>query len=1113
MRKKITLIAWLCVFVCMQSFAQDRTLTGKITSKEDNNGIPGVSVAVVGTTIGTTTDIDGNYKLSVPSTAKQLKFSGVGLKSKTVDIGASDAMDMAMENDVLKLDEVVVTALGISREKKALAYSTQTVSDDQLNNSGSGNVLSELSGKVAGLSVINSNGDPGSGTYVQLRGVTSLTGNNQPLIVIDGVPIDNSINNFDPTQGYTIGQTSGSAGNSVGGANPENRGIDINPNDIASVTVLKGPAATALYGIDAASGALIITTKRGGGPGAVPGPSVMINSSTSWSSVNKLPERQDTYSQGTGGVFYGPYSAGSGGRRVTWGAPLSTLSWDGVSNEWDPNGKIVLNTDPTAKKAVTAYNPYDFFQTGITYDNNVAISGGNDKSGYRLSIGNVKTTGIIPNTNYVKTNFGLSGQSMITKRMSASVTLNYVKSGTDKVQQGSNVQGVMLGLLRTPPTFDNSYGLSDPANDPSSYVLATPGITGSYQRSYRGGGGYDNPYWTVNRNPYRQDLDRFFGSAQVDYKLCNWLSAIYRLGGDFYSQNTKNGSDIYSSQFSTGAINLVDFTNSLYNSDLILKADHRWNNDWNTSLVLGHNYYTTSSTNRLMQGNTFAIPTWYDLANSASFISNEGESKLRRMAEYAEAQVEYKSQVFLTLTGRNETSSSLPKNNNTFFYPSASLGWIFTEALGMADNKIFPYGKIRLSYASVGKDAPVQGLQTYYSPTHVSDGWSPGIYFPIDGVPGFSYSSTSSVLGNPDLKPEHTTSFEIGPDLAFFQNRVNLSATYYHYKTTDGIFLVPISYATGFASQLANAAEITNNGIEISLNLTPVKMKNGFQWDIGFNWSKNKNIVTDLAPGIDNLFLAGFTNGGVYAVKGQPFGVIYGSRYVRVNSSDDNSAYLINDEPANGPLGYPIPGSKNGVIGNIQPDWIGSVTTSLSWKGVTLTGQLDIHQGGQIWNGTRGAMTYFGTSKESGDRTSTKTFDGQYGHLDIHGNVVHYAPDGVTEIAGAGNANSTNVPLNQYYWQNIGSSFIGPQEPSVEDGSFVKLRTVSLGYEFPKSLIKKAKIGKLGISVFGNNFIVSTKYKGVDPETSLIGPANGQGLDYFNNPGAKSFGFRIILGL
>jgi len=1116
MKRTFTFCAFLLVFVFGQALAQERTITGKITSSQDNQPIPGVAVVVEGTTIGTVTDVDGNYKLNIPPNAKRLKFSGVGLKSKTIDISASNNIDMVMEVDVLKLDEVVVTALGISQEKKALSYATQTVDGDQLNQSGSGNLLNELSGKVSNLNVISSSGDPGGGTYMVLRGTRLLTGDNQPLIVVDGVPIDNSINNFDPTNGGNPSQ--GPGADVLGGVNPDNRGVDINPNDIASITVLKGPAATALYGIQAASGAIIITTKRGGGIAGKKGPAVTFSSSTGWTSANKLPDLQNTYSQGGNNVYAGPTSGyidtltGATARRYSWGPPVSTLAWDGVPTVWDKHGSIVPIGTP-GSTPVTPYNSEDFFLVGNVFDNNIAIAGGNDKAGYRASIGNIKQTGIVPKTGYVKTTFNLSGQANLSPKFSASAVVTYIESQRDAVQQGSNTSGLMLGLLRTPPTFDNANGF-DPkvaADTTASYVQPN-----GKPRFYRGTAGYDNPYWTVNRNPYHQNLDRVYGATQADYKLYDWMTLTYRLGGDMYLQATKEAYDIGSDAFPTGAIYLNDWANRQFNSDFIIDLHKRFNSNWTGSLILGHNYFTLNATQRQQQGTGFALPTWFDLGNATSYpISSESEATIHRMAEYAQAQVGWKEQLFVTLTGRNEISSTLPASDDVFFYPSASAGWVFTEPLGLATNKVFNYGKLRVSYAKVGKDAPSQALTTPYKTTFVSNGFTTngGIFWPFNGQAGYANSSPTDVIGNPTLKPYQTTSTEVGLDLSFLQNRISLDATYYNDKTTNEIFTVPTSYTIGNASAVLNAGDITNKGVEISLKTTPVKTKSGFTWDLIINWSKNTNLVDNLYPGVNSLLLGGFTNGGVYALPGQPYGVIYASTYVRTNNKDLNSPMIINDDKNDPGYAMPIGGSENEAIGNIQPKWLGSVLSNISYKGFTLGCQIDVRHGGVIWNGTHGAIDYFGTGADTKDRGATKVFSGLSGHLDANGNIKHYAPDGVTVLDGPGGANGATATLGQYYWQFIGSSFIGPTEPDVQDGSYTKLRQVSLTYALPKSWVRKISFDNLSITVFANNIILHTKYTGVDPETSLLGSGNGQGLDYFNNPGIKTIGFRVTAGL
>ncbi len=932
-------------------------------------------------------------------------------------------------------------------------------------------------------------------------------------MVVDGVPIDNSINNYDPTAATP--NTSGANANLTGGTIPSNRGIDINPNDIESITVLKGPAATALYDIRAASGALIITTKKGNYGSQRT--SLSFNSSASFDLYNRAPELQTRYSQGNAGRYLAPFST-NGNRRVTWGALIDTLSWDGNGNEWDPHGNIVGNSDPNAKISVVPYDRYDFFQTGLSTNNNIAVTGGSEKTSYRLSLGNLYQKGIVPLSKYNKTTIGVSGQAKINDKFSISGGINFIVSANNKVQQGSNTSGIMLGLLRTPPTFDNSNGLSDPANNVASYVNAST----QQQRSYRGGIGYDNPYWTVNRNPFIEDVNRSFGYAQASYKLFDWMTIAYRLGGDVYSQDSKNFYDVGSAAFTAGKGIITDYFNNQYNSDLTLNLQKFFGDKFSGSLLLGHNYFYNKSKSRLTIGDGLITPTFFDIVNALSYSASELDGEKRTAAVYGQAEISYDNMLFLNLTGRRETSSSLPVDNRNFFYPSAGLGFIFTQLPGLksSNSNFLSFGKLRLSYAQVGKDAPIQGLQTYYGSTTLSDGFTAGVLFPVsfNGVPTGAYQITSpiSVIDNPTLRPEKTTSYEAGLDLGILQNRINPNATYYYSKTVDAIFTVPYAYSTGFSSKLQNAGELTNKGFEISLNTTPVKARN-FSWDLNLNFSTNKNVVTKLFNGVQKILIAGFTGGEIDAFAGESFGQIYGGIYQRANSGTCSKEFttgelLINDVSGDPGFGKPIVSAHNAILGNVNPKWLGTMTNNLTFKGITLGFQIDIKHGGQIWNGTRGALSYFGTSKETDNRGTSALFQGLLGHLDAQGNVLHYAPDGITEIAGAGTANATETIYDQYYWQNIGSSFIGPSEQSVEDASFVKLRQVSLTVAIPKSILKSA-FKNLSFTVFANNIILSTNYNGVDPETSLAGPANGQGLDYFNNASAKSFGARLNIGL
>ncbi|MEO5650305.1 MAG: SusC/RagA family TonB-linked outer membrane protein [Ginsengibacter sp.] len=1116
------------------AFGQNRTITGAV---KDNNGDPvsGASIIIKGTNSGVAANALGQFTISA-KTGDVLEISSTDYITTSLKLENQSNISIVLNPGLNVMETVIVTALGIQREKRSLTYATETINADEINKSGTGNPLSELSGKASGLTVINSSGDPGSGTYIRLRGVTSITGDNQPLMVIDGIPVDNSINSYDPTSATP--NTSGANSNQTGGTIAGNRGIDINPNDIESITVLKGPAATALYGIKAASGALIITTKKGS-LGAQK-TSINFNSSTTIDHTNKLPELQSQFSQGTGidpstGDFLPvPIWIGADGRtgdgtvprylcnsvggerRLTWGPVIDTLFWTGVPSVWDQNGRIVGASSPLKKIPVSPYDQYQFFQNGLTTNNNLSLTGGSAKNSYRLSVGNLYQKGVVPLAKYNKSTFGVSGQAKLTDRLTVSGSMDYIVSASDKVQQGSNVSGVMLGLLRTPPTFDNSNGLSDAANKIGSYVV--PGT--ETQRDFRGGNGYDNPYWTVNRNPFRGDINRVYGYAAATYELFDWLTLNYRLGGDSYSQDDKNFYDIHSNAFRAGKGIINEYFNNQYNSDFTINL-HKDFNKLSATVILGQNYFYNKSKGRTTIGDGLISPTFFDMTNFLSYTALETNGEKRSLAFYGDATLNYEGILFLNVTGRRETSSSLPEANRNFFYPSAGLSWVFSEMPGLKDRKTLSYGKLRLSFAQVGKDAPIQGLQTYYKATAINDGFTTGVFFPItfNGIPTGAYQNTSTIstIGNPDLKPEKTQSYEAGLDVGVLNSRISLTATYYYSKTTDAIFTVPYAYSTGFSSKLQNAGELTNKGLELSLNTTPVKSKD-FRWDLNLNWSYNRNMVTKLYLGVDKVLIGGFQNSEIDAFAGKPFGQIYGSVFVRANTNDSTNktstegALLINDNaPVGSGFGQPIASAANAIIGDINPQWQGSVINNLTYKGVSIGFQIDVRQGGDIWNGTRGALSYFGTSKESADRGTSTVFQGLLGHLDDQGNVVHFDNNGNT-VAGPGAANTTASVKNQYYWQNIGNSFIGPSEPSVEDGSYIKLRQVSLTYALPKKVLGKT-FNVASLTLFANNIILQTKYKGVDPETSLGGAANFQGIDYFNNPGIRSIGFRLNLGL
>ena len=1060
--RKFTIVLALLLMAGLQGvLAQTRVISGVITSSEDKSPIPGVTIVVKSTTIGTTTNIDGKYVLSVPSKYTVLTYSYVGMKTKDVKIGESNTIDLALEPDVMNMDEIVVTAIGIPRETKALSYSVQNVSADDISKSGQTDMINSLQGKVSDVQIVNSSGVAGAASYIQIRGVTSLTGNNQPLFVVDGVPISGA------EQGGSVASATAGAYDGVG---LSNRAIDLNPDDIESMSVLKGGAATALYGLRAASGAIIVTTKKGK---ATTGKKISVNFSTSvkYDMVSQLPARQNEFGQGSGGNWIS-------GNKFSWGPKLDTCALDKSNwstykwKDFDVDGRIVSDKKGTGG-AVKTYNPYDFFQTGVTTDNSLSMSGGSDVSTFYFSFSDNQTKGIIPNNKLHRNTFKFSGDTKLSDHWKVSGTANYIITTGDRIQQGNNTSGVMLGLLRTPCTFNNaaayvfdpSYLLPDGSQLPSA----------GYERSYRHGIYYDNPYWTANMNKYEDQVNRLIGSTQIDYFANKWLSFTYRIGVDWYGRKIVDNLAIGSSTQPAGWAKRGEELNKSFNSDLLMTIDKNFAKDFNVHFILGQNMTQQYFSSLTSQALGLVVPDYYNLNNTTSIASQEATSNRRGAGIFGDLTLSWKSMLYLTGTGRNDWSTTLPPGNNSFFYPSVGAGWIFTQLPGIKDNKVLPYGKVRVSYAVTAKDAPTYYTSTYYVSPNILDGWTTGLTWPYNATNGYLLNN---VLGNNQLKPERTANFEAGIDLKFIQNRVGISYTYFNNKTTDDILQVPIAASTGFNYVNLNAGSIKTYGHEVTLDLVPIKSKN-WEWDITVNWSKIDNKVLALANGVTRLTLGGFTGSEIDAVVGQPYRTIYGYDWER----DKNGNVMI------GPDGYPIESQNETALGNVDPDWTAGIGSTLRWKELSLYFLVDIKHGGKMWNGTRGAMDYFGTSAGTLNRGDMVVFDG---------------------VMADGSKNTMRVPLDQAWFQAAGSGFVGATAPYIEDAGWVRLRTVTLTYNLSK-LLKKTFIRNLSVYFTGTNLLVFTKYKGVDPETSLAGSDNAQGIDYFNMPGTKSYTLGLTL--
>jgi TonB-linked SusC/RagA family outer membrane protein len=1060
--RKISLLLVFLGFIGLQVvFAQTRQITGIVTSGDDGTSIPGVSVVVKGSTLGTTTDVDGKFTLKVPEGAKTLSGTFVGMSSTEVTLTSASNYKIVMQSESVSVDEVVVTAMGISSAKKSLGYSVQKVGADVLAAKPNSDIVNSLAGRTSGVQITSSAGDAGASTFMTIRGASSITGNNQPLFVVNGMPI-----------------ISGGGSGGVDGVTTSSRSIDINPEDIESITVLKGGAATALYGLRAANGVLMITTKSGKN---LQSRKIEFHTSVGFDQLSQTQERQTKFAQGNNGTWIS-------GNASSWGPKIADLEYDGDKTyKWDPNGKLVPKGTGNGTPA-QYYDPYEFFQTGVTTNNNLSISNGNENGNYFFSISNLSQNGIVPNNTFGRTTLRLNASTKLSKKATLTTDFAYTNSVAGQVQKGSNVSGVMLGLVRTATSFDNSAGYQFPDGT---------------QRNYRNGGGYDNPYWVSNNITYDENVNRFTGSANLNIKFTDYLDLVYTGGIDWYSRRYTNKFAVNSRAYPTGRMDEYMAYSGIFNSDLLLNFNKQFGDHIKFKASLGGNIYSTYFKNLYGDATGLEIPEFYQLSNSANNTTSSGISEYRTSAVYGDVNVAYHDMVYLTVTGRNDWSTTMPEANLSAFYPSVSLGFVFTELPALKGNNFLSFGKLRGSIARTANIAGPYNTSNYYYAATSGDGWTTGAQFPYQGSAGFAVGSG---LGNPDLKHETKDSWEIGTELKFFKNRVGLDFAYFYNKNRDLLMSVPIAASSGFTSVYMNAASMDSKGVEITVDATVVKSKN-FSWNLLANFTKIRNTIIELAPGVDNLFLGGFTTPQVRAVAGEDYGSIFGEDWAR----DANGKILINDDPTDSYRdGYPW--TKTGAmvgIGNVNPNWIANVTNTMTYKNISFSFLLDIKNGGKMYNGTHFAMNFFGTSKETEKREVyytpqgtidfTKTpsenivvFDGVYGHLDASGNPVS-----------SNKANVTPVVMDMAWYQGMGSNFGGgPSIAAIEKTDWVRLRDITISYNLP---IKSKIIKSAQVYGTGKNLILITPYSGIDPETNLQGADNGQGMDYFNNPGTKSY--------
>ena len=1046
-----------CLFVGIGLVtAQTQKVTGVVISEEDGQPVVGASVLVKGTTLGTITDVDGNFNLSnVPSSAKTLQISYIGMQTQEVVIKPN--LRVVLKADAQKLDEVVVTAMGISREKKALGYAVQDVKSDALTRAANTDLAGALQGKVSGIDITPSSGMPGASSKITIRGSRSFTGDNTPLYVIDGMPIAS-------TADVSTSLTDGAYGTDYA-----NRAVDIDPNDIESINILKGQAASALYGMRASNGVIVITTKSG--KGADKGkPTITFSTNLSFDKISTLPKLQQEYAQGSSGTF-DPSSP------FAWGPKISELANDPTYGGNTDNSYTSQYGKQSGKYyvpqlAAAGMNPWatpqaynnmkDFFDTGVSWSNNVNVAQRFDKGNYSFSLGNTTSNGIVPSTGMDRYNVKMSAETQLHPNWTTGFNGNFV---TSKISKQSTANTSVVATIYNAPVSYNMAGIP-------SHIEGDPYTQNTYRDNW-----IDDAYWAVDNNQFSERSQRFFGNAFVKYTTKfgtdnHKLDIKYQIGDDAY---TTNYSEIYgygSTWAPTGEDSEYHYTVNELNS--LLTAAYTWNinEEWTLDALIGNEFVDKKTKYEYAYSMNFNFPGWNHL-NNASVFSNESlYNKKRTVGNFANLSVAWKNMLYLSGSIRNDIVSSMPRDNRSFTYPSVSLGFIFTE-LAPLKNNILTFGKIRASYAEVGMAGDY--TQSYYYTPSYGGGFYMGnpIVYPINGA--MAYIPYYKVY-DPNLKPQNTKSYELGADLTFLNGLVTLNYTYSRQNVKDQIFEVPLAGSTGASSMIMNGGKIHTNTHELTLGISPVDTKN-FKLDFAFNFSKIDNYVDELAPGVESIMLGGFVTPQVRAGIGDKFPVIYGKSYMR----NDEGKIVVDQN------GLPMQG-EDAVIGTVSPDFRLGFNTNIELYKFRISAVFDWKQGGQMYSGTAGEMNYYGVSKLSGDmRKNEFIVENAVKETgkDADGNSI-YAP------------NDIKVTDAQAYFTRRRSI----DESYIYDNSYIKLRELSVSYPvFSKKWLN------VNVNVFARNILVWSEMKGFDPEASQGNDNMGGAFERFSLPGTASYGF------
>lgn len=1055
MRSKFKWIFMLLLALSMQfSFAQEKTVTGVVS--DETGPLPGANVIVKGTNRGTQTDVDGKYSIKA-KTGEVLIFSFIGMTDTSATVGASSTLNMKMKSGGVELGEVVVTGQGIKKEKKALGYAVASIKAEDFASKPSTDIARALTGKAPGVNIQQTSGMSGSGTNINIRGKSSITGSNQPLFVVDGIPFNSDTNNDD---------------NFVGGTtNSSSRFLDLDPNSIESVDILKGLSATTLYGSAGRNGVILVTTKAGNTKDINKKMQITFSQSLYSTKISSLPDLQYKYGNGFDNTFTEAFS--------NWGPAFGVRDTQGI----DADGNVphpYANNSSEYLGLKVKYEPFNsvkpFFTTGFVSTTSISIGGKSDNTSYNISVGNTRDEGFIANNTYKRFNINMGGQTKLSNGFTISSVMNYVK--TDKTSpptgislgSGGPTPGVFSTIFYTPISF-NLFGY------PFEKDVTKASI------NYRDD--IPNPRWTLKNASDDEGVRRFFGNVAATYEINSWSNVSYRMALDNYTQtknyyvNKGNGQSFFDDGYLRTTVRestIFDHTAS-YNFDT--KVDK--NNNFNLDGTLGLNSRLESKNYNYLDSSGQSI---YGLLEHQYFENSYNESGRESQniaAVYASTTLGYKKFLYLNLQGRNDWFSSLQPKNRSLFYPSASLSFVPTDAISaLKGNKYINFIKMRVGYgSSAGFPQPyktVTGLSLQTRAYVEDDGTILNQLYPYtDGG--------RSLLGNLDLKPELFKELEFGFEGKFLNNRISVDMSVYDKRSTNLIIEQELAPENGSEISFTNVAEVSNKGIELGLNLAVIKSKtDGLSWDVSTQFTKNKNIVESLGLGVKATLIDGFTNLGNFAVPGEPYGVIMSNSILR----DGNGNYVVGTD------GNYLINDNNTIIGDPNADWRSTVTNEISFKNVTLGFQLEYQKGGDMFSSTAASLLSRGISEDTSyDRSGTVVLPG----VNVNGNV-----------------NTTQIGYTQYGFNNNGF-FI--REQAVYDATNLRLREISLSYSLPKKYLDKTPFGKISISIVGQNLWYKAfnfpEHLNFDPEVSSLGVGNGSGFDFFTGPTSKRFGFNFNL--